>query len=162
MMAPRSIFAAILAGGIVGGTLDLLFAITFAGYNGIAPMRLLQTIASGVLGNGAYSGGGPAAALGLACHYGISFAWAALFAALAVRAPGLARRPVPSGLAFGIAVFLGMRLVVLPLSAYPHPVGFRPLATLLDGLSHMLLFGLPIAWIVGRAVRGGAHAGARA
>lgn len=49
------------------------------------------------------------------------------------------------GAIFGVCVFLFMRLVVLPLSAFPYPVTFRPLATALDGLSHMFLFGLPIA-----------------
>jgi len=46
-----------------------------------------------------------------------------------------------------------MRLLVLPLSAYPHPVTFKPLATALDLLSHMFLFGAPIAMIVSPAIR---------
>jgi hypothetical protein len=41
--------------------------------------------------------------------------------------------------------------VVLPLSAFPYPVTFKPLATALDLLSHMLLFGAPIAWAIQRA-----------
>lgn len=45
----------------------------------------------------------------------------------------------------GVGVFLFMRLVVLPWSAFPHPVNFRPLATTLDLLSHIFLFGIPIA-----------------
>ena len=49
------------------------------------------------------------------------------------------------GAAFGIAVLLFMRLVVLPVSAFPHPMSFKPLATALDLLSHMFLFGVPIA-----------------
>jgi hypothetical protein len=73
---------------------------------------------------------------------------------MASRLPALARRPILAGPAFGIAVFLSMRLVVLPLSAYPHPVTFKPLATALDLLSHMLLFGTPIALVVSRAILG--------
>jgi hypothetical protein len=152
-MRRRSILSAILAGAVIGGALDLLFAVSFAGYNGVSPIRVLQTIASGVLGDAAFRGDGPAAALGLACHFGISLAWATLFAALAARIPGLARRPVPAGIAFGAVVFLCMRLIVLPLSAYPRPVTFAPLATTLDVLSHMLLFGTPIAVVVSRALR---------
>jgi uncharacterized membrane protein YagU involved in acid resistance len=153
VMKWRSILSAILTGGIIGGTLDLLFAFSFAGYNGAAPTRVLQTIASGLLGDAAFSRGNSAAALGFICHFGLSFIWAALFAGAAVRFTGLVRRPVLAGIAFGIVVFFCMRLVVLPLSAYPRPVTFRPMATTLDLLSHMLLFGTPIAIAVSRAMR---------
>lgn len=144
---------AVLVGGTLGGALDILFAISFAAYNGATPVRLLQTVASGWRGGAAFSGGGAAAALGLALHFGMSYLWAAGFLFLARRVPWLARRPVGSGMIFGIAVFFAMRLVVLPLSAFPYPVTFKPLATVLDLLSHMLLFGLPIALAVSKAVR---------
>jgi hypothetical protein len=58
-----------------------------------------------------------------------------------------------AAIVFGAVVFLSMRLIVLPLSAYPRPVTFKPLATVLDGLSHMLLFALPIVLAVRRALR---------
>ena len=48
-----------------------------------------------------------------------------------------------AGIVFGIFVFFSMRLVVLPLSAFPYPVTFKPLATTLDLLSHAVLFGVP-------------------
>ena len=48
-----------------------------------------------------------------------------------------------------------MRLVVLPLSAFPHPVSFKPLAAGLDLLSHMFLFGLPIALAASKAIAPG-------
>ena len=152
-MGQRSIAKAVVVGGLIGGALDLLFAVSFAAYNGVAPARVLQAIASGLLGEAASSGGTGVEVLGLACHFGISLLWAGLFAVLAWRLPALARRPLVSGPVFGIFVFLGMRLVVLPLSAYPHPVSFKPLATVLDLLSHMFLFGTPIAVLVSRAVR---------
>ena len=84
-----------------------------------------------------------------------AFIWAGLFVAAASRMPALVRHPVVSGIAFGVVVFLVMRLVVLPLSAFPYPVSFKPLATVLDLLSHTFLFGVPIAWAAGRAPRGG-------
>jgi hypothetical protein len=61
----------------------------------------------------------------------------------------LLSRRVLAGIAFGVVAFLVMRLVVLPLSAYPRPVTFKPLATTLDLLSHTLLFGVPIAFAAG-------------
>jgi uncharacterized membrane protein YagU involved in acid resistance len=136
---------AILIGGSIAGGLDILFAISFAYYNGVPPMRLLQTVASGVLGDAAYSGGWSAAALGLACHFLIAYLLASLYILASRRIALLTRHAFVAGVLFGIAVFLLMRLVVLPLSAFPHPVTFRPLATVLDLMSHMFFFGVPIA-----------------
>ncbi len=143
-MKRLSVPEAIILGGTIAAALDILFAISFAGYNGVAPMRLLQSVASGLLGHGAFSGGGGTAALGLALHFALSYLWAALLVLAAQRVPRLIGHPVPAGIAFGVVVFLAMRLVVLPLSAFPSPVTFKPLATILDLLSHMFLFGVPI------------------
>lgn len=139
---------AVLAGGLAGGSLDILFAILFAAYNGVPAMRLLQSVASGLLGPSAYTGGVPVAALGFLLHFAMAFAWATLFLLVSRHVPLLVRHPLPSGALFGIAVFLIMRFVVLPLSAFPHPVSFKPLATTLDLLSHIFLFGIPIALAV--------------
>ena len=46
-----------------------------------------------------------------------------------------------------------MRLVVLPLSAFPFAVKFRPLASILDLLSHIFFFGVPIALAARRALQ---------
>jgi hypothetical protein len=147
-----SAYRTMVIGGLVAGLLDLLFALTFAGANGVGPLRLLQVIASGWLGEAAFSGGVATAVLGLVSHFSIALLWAALFFLAASRWRALAMHPLPAGMAFGIAVFLAMRLLVLPLSAYPRPVTFKPLATTLDLASHMLLFGLPIAFAARRAL----------
>jgi len=136
---------AVLVGGLVGGALDILFAISFAAYNGIPAMRLLQSVASGLLGRDAYSGGTPTAALGLTLHFAMAIAFAGAFVLASRRLPLLVRRPYLFGGLFGVGVFLFMRFVVLPWSAFPHPVSFKPLATTLDLLSHVFLFGIPIA-----------------
>jgi len=153
-MKHRSVLWAVLVGGSIAGTLDILFAISFAGYSGVPPAGLLQTVASGLLGNAAFSGGIPAAALGLALHFGMSYLWAGIFVVAARRLPSLVRQPMLSGILFGVAVFLTMRLVVLPISAFPYPVTFKPLATILDLLSHTFLFGVPIALAARRAYAG--------
>jgi hypothetical protein len=57
-----------------------------------------------------------------------------------------------AGAVFGVLVFLCMRLIVLPLSAFPRPVSFEPLASTLDLLSHMFLFGVPIAAAASKAL----------
>jgi uncharacterized membrane protein YagU involved in acid resistance len=147
---------AVLVGGSIAGALDILFAIVFAGYNGMPPSRLLQTVASGLLGEAAFSGGLGSAVAGLLLHFAMAYAWAALFVVAARRLPMLVRQPVLSGIVFGVVVFFFMRLVVLPLSAFPYPVTFKPLGTVLDLLSHTLLFGVPIALATRRAQTGGA------
>jgi hypothetical protein len=151
---PAPAYRSIVIGGLVAGALDLAFALVFAASNGVGPVKLLQVIASGWLGEASFAGGAGTAALGLASHFALALLWAALFAAVATRWRALTAYPVPAGIAFGIVVFLVMRLAVLPLSAYPRPVTFKPLATTLDLASHMLLFGLPIALAARRALGG--------
>src|SRR5262245_29393068 len=82
--------SAVLLGGSIGGVLDITFAISFAAYNGTAPTRLLQIVASGLLGTAAFDGGVPVAALGLVLHFAMSFVWATAFLLLAKRVPALA------------------------------------------------------------------------
>jgi hypothetical protein len=137
---------AIMFGGLSGGLGDLLFAIAWAAFHGMAPQKLLQVIASGWFGNAAFDGGWNTAAVGFASHFGIALVVAALFSALATRMPALLERPLVSGIALGVATFLAMRLIVLPLSAFPFPVKMFTPGAGLDLLSHMFLFGTPIAY----------------
>ena len=48
-MNPSSRLRAVLTGGTIAGTLDILFALTFAAANGVGPVQLLQNVASGLL-----------------------------------------------------------------------------------------------------------------
>src|SRR5262245_66642114 len=149
---------AVLVGGLIGGAGDILFAIVFAAIHGRTPVWLLQTVAPGLLGQAAYDGGVPAALLGLAGHFTMSLLWAALFGALASRCAPLVAKPAVAGPLYGILVFLAMRLVVLPLSAFPYPFSFRQFTLDSAGpdlLSHMFLFGLPIALAAARALAPG-------
>lgn len=152
-MLSRHEWRAVLVGGSIAAALDILFAISFAAYGGMSPTRLLQTVASGLMGKAAYNGGVLAAAIGLIAHFIMSFQFAAVFVIVSRRIRFLIDYPYFSGLFFGVAVFAFMRLVVLPLSAFPHPISFKPLATVLDLLSHAFLFGLPIALATRRFAR---------
>jgi len=153
MQQPWSTTRAILTGGALGGLLDILFAISFAGYNGMPPERLLQVVASGALGKAAFTGGMPAAAFGLACHFALSFVWMAIFFFAARRMPALASKPLPAAVGYGLLVFFTMRLIVLPLSAFPRPVTFNAFSWGMDILSHIFLFSLPIVWATRKVLR---------
>ncbi len=136
---------AVLLGGAVGGLGDILFAIGMALARGDSAAHLLQIVASGALGQAAFTGGAATALFGLMLHFMLSFGWAALFVLAAHALPALVLRPLLSAIGYGVLVLLAMRLVVLPLSAFPFPSGVRPSwPLLLDLVSHVFLFALPI------------------
>jgi uncharacterized membrane protein YagU involved in acid resistance len=113
-------------------------------------MRMLQSIASGLLGLDSYSGGLRTAALGVLLHFVIATGAAAVFYLASRKLTLLVRQAIVSGLLYGIALYFFMNLVVLPLSAFPHKISF-PLSSLLIGLAvHMLCVGLPISLTVRR------------
>jgi hypothetical protein len=146
----RSAGLVVLA-GVVGATCDITYAVLYYGWRGIPAQRILQTVASGLLGKASYEGGWASAALGLACHYAIVIVAAALFHAAARRWLWLRQEPATAGLAYGLAIYGFMNFVVLPLSAYPFPLRFPLLTTATGLLVHMVGVGLPIALITRRA-----------
>jgi hypothetical protein len=142
---------AILVGGAIAGALDITYAIVFSGFRGVPAARVLQSVASGLLGAASYRGGAPTAALGLLLHFVIAFRWAAIFYLASRRLTFLLRQPIVSGIAYGIAVYAVMNLVVLPISAFPGRPSTVPLVVITGLLVHMFLIGLPIALATRRA-----------
>ena len=143
-------YRAIVWGGLLAGVLDLTAALVTNWPRGLSPERVLQAIAGGVLGAESYKGGWGTAALGVLFHFVIAFGAAAVYYAASRRLKFLVQWAVVCGLLYGVAVYFFMQLVVLPLSAFPHQVSFRP-ATLATGLIvHMLCVGLPISLAVRR------------
>jgi hypothetical protein len=142
---------AILTAGLIAGALDILYVIVFYGVRGVPATRILQGIAAGLLGREAAGKGGLAtAALGLGLHFVIALGAAATFYAVSRRLRVLVERPVIGGLVFGVAVWLFMNLIVLPLSANP-PRTFPPAQWMPVFIAHLVCVGLPIALIVRRA-----------
>jgi hypothetical protein len=137
---------AIFWGGLAAGVLDISAACAFWGLRaGATPQRIFQSVASGLLGREAFQGGWTTAGLGLVLHFFIATTAAAVFALASTRLPFLIRKPVLSGLAYGVGVYLFMTYVVLPLSAFNRASSFN-LFLFLNGLvTHMLCVGLPIA-----------------
>jgi hypothetical protein len=142
----RSPGRAIGLGGLLAGVFDITFAILYYGVaRGGSPADVLRSVASGWLGNAAFTGGAPAAALGLATHFGIAFGAAAVFYAASRRFPVLRRRPVPAGILFGVGLYAFMNYVAIPLSAAPFRAS-NSLAAIWPNLaSHMFLVGVPLA-----------------
>jgi hypothetical protein len=136
---------AIVAGGTIAGSFDITYAIVFSGLRGVPAIRVLQSVAGGLLGTAAYDGGIGTAALGLLLHFSIAFSWAAIFYAASRRLPFLTERAAVAGPLFGIVIYLVMYFAVIPLSAYPRKVTYTPLNVAINLFVHMFLIGMPIA-----------------
>lgn len=144
-------FRAIFWGGLACGVLDLTFALGFYTFwRGAKPGGILRSIASGVLGANAQTGGVMAAGLGVVLHFVISFGAAAGYFLLSRKIHFLTRHALIGGMLYGFAFYFFMNGVVLPLSAMPNApfppvISLRMLPTL---AAHVFLVGPPIALAV--------------
>ena len=135
---------------MAAGTLDLLAAFVNSGLRDVSPTRVLQSIASGLLGADSFKGGVATAALGLVLHFIIATGATAVYYAASRKLNFLAKQPVVCGPVYGVAVYFFMNFIVLPLSAVPFKISYT-LPVLITGLMiHMLCVGLPIALAVRR------------
>ena len=145
-------FAAILWAGLIAGTLDITDALVFYGLRGVPPVRLLQNIASGLLGRGAFQGGLGTAVLGLLLHFVIAYSAATVYYLLSRSLGFMSRHVVVCGLIYGLGVYLFMNYIVLPL-AFPGRAPLAGIALVNGVLAVMLFIGLTIAIIVNRYSR---------
>ena len=72
-----------------------------------------------LLGARSFQLGWASVILGFAIHYAIALTWTAIFCVAATRFSVLWRRPIISGLLYGLIVYAVMNFIVLPLSALP-------------------------------------------
>ena len=135
---------AIVWGGLIAGVLDAIDGVIAFGFKGLNPVQVLDYIASGALGAAAFQGGMAAAGVGGAFHFLIAFVAAAAYVLVSSKVKALAEKAVPLGLLYGVAVYLFMNYVVLPLSKLA-PSTFS-IGLFLNGvIGHALFVGLPIA-----------------
>lgn len=143
----------ILWGGLIAGTLDICAAFLTAWFRGgVTPVRLLQYVASGLIGADAFQGGIKTALLGLALHFLIATVATAVFYFASRKFLFLVERPIQFGLIYGIAVYLFMNFVVVPLSLVRQGTT-TVLGVTIGLLTIMFCVGLPIALIVRRFSR---------
>src|SRR5687768_1899145 len=113
-------------GGLAAGTLDILYAFAMAGMSGRTPLRVLQSVASGLLGREAFEGGIAAGTIGLLCHFAITLGAAAVFLLAYARVPIVRERWILAAVVFGALVYAFMHVLVLPLSAIPFRMSYSP------------------------------------
>lgn len=130
---------------VLTGTLDIAAAFINSYFrSGTNPVVVLQFIASGLLGTGAFNGGLSTALLGLIFHFLIAFIWTLIFFILFPKMNFPPRYMLISGLSYGIIIWIVMNLIVLPLSNAP-PVPFKLMQTIIGIGFIMFLIGLPIS-----------------
>jgi len=138
---------AILGGGLVVAVFDGVNATTFWGlFRGTEPHVIFQSIAAGLLGESAFTGGITAAWLGAFLHLLIACGVAAVFYIGCRIWPGMLGRVVTCGLIYGAVVYLVMNHVVVPLSR-ARPAPFNTAWFLDNFLGHLFLVGLPVALV---------------
>ncbi|RPH71683.1 MAG: hypothetical protein EHM78_06390 [Myxococcaceae bacterium] len=149
----------LLAAAVVAAA-DLLYAIVVwvVIFQRSTVQRILQSIASGLLGPASFQGGNATAALGLLLHFVVALGWTLVFLVLLLRWPRLrawtasTRGTVLAGFVYGAAVWLLMDGVVLPLSrarVVPPTIPWFWIQLAM----HPFVVGLPIALILRRRNR---------
>jgi hypothetical protein len=144
-MAARRIALATL----IAGTLDIAAASLMAMLAGGRPDGMLRFVASGPFADAKQWGAG-GAALGLAVHFALMAVMATVYILAADRLPQLKARWLAAGIGYGLATWVVMNLVVLPLrwpALFPH-LDLTSVATSL--FCHIVLVGIPIAWVAAR------------
>ena len=155
MLGRSQVFARVALAGAVVAAADLADAVVVwvVLFQRSTVQRILQSIASGLLGPAAFRGGSTTALLGLVLHLVIALGWTLVFLVLLQRWPRLrewtrtVRGALLVGVVYGAVVWLLMDGVVLPLSrarvtSPTAPWFWIQLAT------HPLVVGLPIALIL--------------
>ena len=117
--------------------------------------RLWQGVASVLLGVAAFDGGARTAAIGLAMHFGVAFAWSAVFLVLALassRLRGALASPygvVAVATVYGPVIWMVMSLAVIPLFTHrPPAINLRWWVQL---VGHFPFVGLPIVAVISRS-----------
>jgi hypothetical protein len=139
-LEPQSkILIPILIGGFVAGSLDLTSAFITFGWG------VPRAIAAGLLGRQVLQGGTAIWILGVFLHYFIAYSAATIYCLVSLKLDFLKDHFIVCGMFYGIAIFLVMNLIVLPLSGL-HSAGPYQLRGLIQGiLVHMFIIGLPIS-----------------
>jgi hypothetical protein len=133
--------------GAIAGCIDLAAATTFSALRRILPKRLLQAIASALIGSKAFERRW-AAAVGLGIHFAIAFTVATIYVSASRYLPVLVAYPVASGLLYGVGVHLVMTFIVLPLTSLKRP--FSMVFFVVQLVIHAVCVGLPIALVTRR------------
>ena len=143
--------------GLIGGVLDLIYACShwYIAHQ-VPPMRILQSVAAGVLGPAASRAGGwGSAALGFVLEILMTTIMAAVFIYAAMRLRILTRWPIAWAVVYGLGLYVVMNYVVVPFSRAGDGTAHPPTGAFFWGamFAHIVLVALPITLLAQRAAR---------
>jgi hypothetical protein len=153
--SPNSLLRLVRA-GLVTSVVDALFSSALVAFvYGSTVTRLWQGVASTLLGAAAFDGGTRTAAIGIAMHVGVAFAWSAVFLALYLSSSWL-RGAVTSwsgvlavAAVYGPIIWLVMSLAIIPLLTHrPPAINAR---WWVQFFGHIPFVSLPIVAMIARA-----------
>ena len=143
--------------GLLIGIVDGCWAIVLTLIYGRPLARLWQGIAATVFGERMFDGGAATVALGVAMHFGVAFAWTAVFILLVMRSAyvrgvlGTRYGPLKVAAVYGPFIWIVMSGIVIPLlTRKPLVVTGRWWIQL---LGHVVFVGLPITWGASRTTK---------
>ena len=149
-MKGNSMLRPIAIATLVAGTLDILFAMLLTLVYGREIGAMLRYVASGPF-PAATGLGAVGATLGVIVHFALMAVMAALFVIAAREQPRLVERPILSGLLYGIATYVVMNWIVVPVR-FDAPLLPSAMSVATQLFAHIFLVGIPIALITRRAL----------
>lgn len=152
LLRPQSMRAGITAGLTGAITIEAFhFLVHWPGAPYPAPAEAWAWNASVLFGSLA-DGAAWAVPAGLLLHLLVSISWAFGYLYISERQPQLITRPIVSGLAYGLVVWVVMQALLIPIGKYVFPTMFMFDR---DFVAHTVFFGLPLALVAARLVRQG-------
>jgi len=149
----RSLSAGVFAGIVGAVTLTVYVVASNAAQSHAEVLHVAEQLfaftASAAVGPRAFAGGAYVT-LGVLVHVLVSIGWGLGYAYAAQREAQLVRRPVLSGLGFGLVVYFAMQLVLVVANLFEKPT---PGSVGSGLLGHCVFFGLPVALVVARLTR---------
>jgi uncharacterized membrane protein YagU involved in acid resistance len=148
----------LITAGLLTGVCDGLFSSVLARFfYGSTVTRLWQGVASTAFGADAFGGGTRLAIAGLVVHFGVAFAWSAIFLLAYEQLPALRRITAsPYGVMKVAAVYGPLVWVVMSLAVIPMMTGRPPAITArwwTQFVGHAIFVGLPIASMISRTAK---------
>jgi hypothetical protein len=145
--------------GLLTGVSDAIWAMVatvFVFHRGSAA-SVWRGVASVLIGKDALTGGAPATVLGLVMHFGVAFAWSAVFLLLVTRSHWLrAVLDSPYGVlkvaaVYGPFIWAFMSFVFIPL--FTHHMPTVTINWWTQAAGHIIFVGLPLVWAIGTGSR---------
>ena len=147
----RSLARPILIGTLIAGTLDILAATILSSIYGNGPMPMLRSVATGPFPR-SKDWGTAGSILGLAVHFTLMAIMVTIFVLAASRLRRLWQQPVLWGVLYGLATYVVMNWIVVPLRFQtPLPPSTRAIVTQI--FRHIVLVGIPVALVTAKHFR---------